>query len=407
MRFRRKVFAFVFLGVGIVVVCAGAYLGSSASRVSLTFSTGAMLNSEWASYKAHFVLTLSSSTERTIDPSENSITTSEAESYTLLRAAWLDDQTTFDANWQWTEATLQRPDGLFSWLYGQEPDGTYGILTSQGGENTASDADSDIALALLFAYGRWQEPQYLAAAQKVIAGIWSGEVLSIDGKPYLTADNLESSSQSPVAAVDPSYFAPYSYRIFAEVDPSHPWSELLDDTYDVINESMDSPLGSSSTAELPPDWIGINKMTGAITALATSTADTNYGYDAMRLPWRLALDWEWNHDPRDQEILNKMGFLKSQWEQTGMLDAVYEHDGAPDGEYEDPSSYGGDIGYFMVSDPQDADAVYRNKLLILYDPGSDDWRIQLGYYDANWVWFGMALYDGALTNLASGTSPTQ
>lgn len=401
MGLRRKVFAFTFLGAGIVVISVGAYFASSASRIAPTFSVQAMLDSEWTSYQKNFMLTLSPSTERTVDPSEGDITTSEAESYTLLRAVWLDDQTTFDANWQWTEQTLQRPDGLFSWLYGQRPDGSYGILTAQNGENTAGDADSDIALALLFAYGRWQKPQYFAAAERVLAGIWNNETIEIQGTRYLTADNLETSSLMPTAAINPSYFSPYAYRIFAAADPSHPWIDLVNGSYDLINESLDSPLGASSTAELPPDWLAINKTTGAIGPLATSTADINYGYDAMRLPWRLALDWEWNHDPRDRNILNKMGFLGAQWRENGMLEAIYGHDGAPLAGYESPAVYGGNIGYFIVSDPGDAEAVYRQKLVILFDPGAADWRVPLGYYDANWAWFGTALYNGALTNLVS------
>ncbi len=398
---RRTAAAAICLVAGAAFLVAGIFLLRGTGRVALTFSSHAMLAAEWRSYKARFVISTSSSTARTVDPSQGDITTSEAESYTLLRAAWMDDQPTFDANWQWTQQNLQRPDHLFSWLYGQRPDGTYGILTARGGQNTASDADSDIALSLLFAYARWQQPQYLAAAQQVISSIWQHEVVYAAGKPYLAADNLEQSSTSPVAAIDPSYLSPYAYRIFAAADPSHPWNTLVDDSYAVLEASVTSTLDTPTTADLPPDWMGINKTTGAIVPLATSTADTHYGYDAMRVPWRLALDWQWNHDPRDQAILNRMGFLKGQWTQNGALDAVYGHNGAPLGTYEAPAVYGGDIGYFLVSDPADAAAVYTQKLLILYDPGADDWRVPLGYYDANWAWFGTALYNGELPNLAA------
>jgi endoglucanase len=406
LRKKRKAVAWTFLGVGVIALLAAAYMQSTASRVSLTFSTQAMLASEWTSYKTAFVLPISSSTERTIDPSQNNITTSEGESYTMLRAAWVDDQATFDANWAWTQQNLERPDDVFSWLYGQEASGTYGILTAQGGENSASDADSDIALALLFAYGRWQEPQYLASAKQVIQGIWNEDVVSADGKPYLAADNLERSSSSTVAAIDPSYFSPYAYRIFATIDPSHPWTDLLDDSYAVMTASIDDALGSSASADLPPDWIGINKTTGALTPLAAPNADTNYGFDAMRLPWRLALDWEWNKDPRDQQILSTMSFLQNQWDANHALGAIYGHDGSAVGDYEAPAIYGGDLGYFIVNDPSDAQAIYNDKLLILFDPGTDNWKVPLGYYDANWAWFGMALYDNALPNLASSIPST-
>ena len=398
----RTLIGSIVLLVGFILIGIAAYNSSTLSKVSITFSKSEMLASIWDSYKENFV---QSSTSRTVDPSQDSITTSEGQSYTMLRSVWLDDQTTFNASWSWTQANLGRPnDNLFSWLYGQNASGTYGILTSEGGENTASDADTDIALSLVFAYGRWQEPQYLTSARAIISDIWNEEVVMIDGKPYLAADNLEKTSKLPTIAVDVSYFSPYAYRIFAQVDPSHPWSALVDNSYDVIQESMTADLNESSTADLPPDWISVNKKTGAITPLVSSSSDSNYGYDAMRLPWRLALDWEWNKDPRDQQILEQMSFLQDQWDDNGKLLAVYDHNGTPDATYEDPAVYGGDLGYFVVADPKDAQSIYNDKLLILYDPDSDDWKVPLGYYDSNWVWFGMALYNNELPNLAKNVT---
>ncbi|MBI2030558.1 hypothetical protein HYT05_02970, partial [Candidatus Kaiserbacteria bacterium] len=41
-------------------------------------------------------------------------------------------------------------------------------------------------------------------------------------------------------------------------------------------------------------------------------------------------------------------------------------------------------------------------LLILFDPDTNTWRAPLSYYDANWVWFGMALYNDQLPDLSLG-----
>ena len=153
---------------------------------------------------------------------------------------------------------------------------------------------------------------------------------------------------------------------------------------------------------MPPDWVAINKTTGALSAPpanASSTQDTNFGYDALRTPFRLALDYEWYRDPRDLQLLQQMSFLSTQWQQNGALASIYGHDGSTVDQTEDPSMYGGTIGYFMFADQADAAAVYANKLQYLWDPDTDRWKQILPYYDDNWVWFGIALYNHLLPNL--------
>jgi endoglucanase len=62
--------------------------------------------------------------------------------------------------------------------------------------------------------------------------------------------------------------------------------------------------------------------------------------------------------------------------------------------------YGGTIGYFMINDPSSADEIYEQKLKTLYDQDSNSLRTPLSYYDSNWAWFGLALYNDLLPNLA-------
>ena len=79
-------------------------------KVPLVFSPPQLLEPLWHSYKVTFI---EPSSGRTIDPSRATITTSEGESYTMLRAVWRGDKTTFDTSWSWTQANLERPDHLF------------------------------------------------------------------------------------------------------------------------------------------------------------------------------------------------------------------------------------------------------------------------------------------------------
>lgn len=391
-----------FLGFGLIILAAlivgvVAYKNNPKSQIPIVFSETELLSNTWRHYKNEY---LEAGSGRTLDKQQNNITTSEGQSYTMLRAVWMADKQTFDTSYKWAKDNLGREnDQLFSWLFGEE-NGKYTVLTSQGGANTATDADSDIAIALIFAYSRWKEPQYLIDAREIIADIWEHEVVIINDKPYLVANNLEQFSDEKVI-VNPSYLSPYAYRIFAKIDTSHPWMDVVDTSYEVINKSLESNLDKPNSVKLPPDWIVINRKTGELSNTGIDHLTTNYSFDAMRTPWRLALDWEWFNEPRAKEALDQMSFLSDEWESKSAIYSTYTHDGQVVYNNEAPAGYGGSIGHFIVSKPEFADEIYENKLKILYDPDKKAWKKTLSYYDDNWVWLGLGLYYNLLPDLSA------
>jgi endo-1,4-beta-D-glucanase Y len=392
-------------GVALLIVAAAlsfgiSYYQRSRSSEPIVYSNNAMLYELWTAYK---VADLEPGSERTIDHSQpDNVTTSEGESYTMLRAVWMDDQTTFDTTWNFTQNTMQRPDHLISWRYGELPNGTYGIETNRGGENTASDGDVQIAMALLMAYSRWDEPKYLQAAEPMITSIWNEEVVQVDGKPLLTADNLETGSKATVV-VDPSYFNPAAFKLFANVDQSQNWTGLVTNSYAFVQKVSTSKLGDATSDNLPPDWITVNRTTGQLTANVTTMLDTNYGFDAIRVPFWLALDYDWFHDARDQQVLSTFSYLQTLWNNEQTIEAGYAHNGTVVSNYQSPATYGASIGYFIVMDPATSKAIYDSKLLTLYSPDKQGWTSTPSYYDDNWAWFGMALTQNALPNLTAHT----
>jgi endoglucanase len=362
------------------------------------FSKSNMLQSLWHQYKQNY---LEWGTLRSLDKQQQSITTSEGQSYTMLRAVWMDDKDTFDKAWQWTKDNLQREDDhLISWLFGEQADGTYGILTARGGRNTATDADQDIALALLYASKRWNDQKYYGDAIGIIRDIWAKEVITINGRPYLLANDIEKSTPKSTVVVNPSYLSPYTYKVFAIADPDHDWSALADTSYEVAIASIESRLDKPSSANLPPDWIMFDKKTGEILPPQNGSGlTTNFSFDALRLPWRFALDYKFTGDYRAKEVLDKIGHLESEWRNKKSIAATYSHDGIRLINQGAPSMYGGTIGFFMVNRPAMADEIYREKLEALYDTNESKWKNQQSYYDENWAWFGMALYLGEIHDL--------
>lgn len=381
---------------GIILAGTTTYRNSERADQKLIYSNNTMISALYNDHKKRY---WEAETGRTIDRDRDDITTSEGQSYTLLRAAWMSDQATFDKTWEWTQKHLQREDKLFAWKWGQKADGTYGVIANEGGGNTSSNADTDIAFALLMAAGRWQQQEYLDEAKAIIPEIWEAEVVEIDDKPYLASNDVEKQADQPIL-VNPSYFAPYAYREFAKVDRSHDWDKLVADSYATIDQTLDQSLDTESSAKLPPDWMRVHQESGALLPPSTEGLSTQYGFDAMRTPWRLALDYQWNNEPRAGRILQKMGFLGQEWQHNRVIYSVYNHDGTVASTDEVPAAYGGNLGYFAVHDRRSGQEIYDTKLKSLYDQNSNGWHESVSYYSANWAWFGMAMFDGQLDNPA-------
>ena len=350
-----------------------------------------ILQESWQSYKTHFI----TSEGKVIDPSNN-FTTSEGQSYALLRAVWIDDKETFNNVLNWTNKNLKlKNSNLFTWSWIQDNDGNWGTRD----EGTATDADEDIALALLFAYKKWDNPAHLEQAQKIINDIWDYEVVEIQGKHYLTAGNWTSTKKDIV--INPSYLAPYAYRIFAEVDPSHNWMELVDTSYDVLDNSSASSLGYNKSIGLPPNWCAINPDGKITSAEHLGDFSRDYSYDAIRTPWRIALDYQWNKEPRARKYLESLEFLNKEWLEKKKISASYSHNGESWENYESTASYGTNLGYFIVVHPETSKEIYEEKILGKYfeDEEKSYWNDPKNYYEQNWGWFGTALYADKLPNL--------
>lgn len=392
-----KIIGLVVLVLAGVVFLTAKFKGEVFKR-PLIFSPQFMLSALWESYKKDY---WDSSSGRVHDRQQNDLTTSEGQSYAMLRAVWLDDKPSFDKTWEWTRKNLQRPeDSLFSWAYGQRQDGSAGILTERGGYNAASDADTDIALALIFAGHRWQDDKYLDSAKIIVESIWDKEVVEINGQYILASNDLEK-SESDSVLINPSYFAPYAYRIFSKISPDHNWQGLIDSSYKLIEQGSESLLDGPSACGLAPDWAVVERNTGRVEAPPRgANLTTNYSYDAMRLPFRLSLDWLWFKEIRAKQALEKMSFLGREWQTNRRLSSTYSHACEKLADTEAPAMYGTSVGYFLIEADPALKQMVDEKLHSLYSPDSASWTRPLGYYDSNWAWFGLALYHRQLFNLA-------
>ena len=165
----------------------------------------------------------------------------------------MEDKKTFDLVYKWTKENLQRNDKLFAWLWGKDPNGEYKILD----ENSASDADIDIALALLLAYEKWEgengkkvgqwKCQYLQESIPIINSIWGKETKKI-GRYLVLMPGVDQNLSDKIE-VNPSYFSPYAFRYFQKYDDLHDWELLIDSSYYYLDKAI-----FATRTGLPPNW---------------------------------------------------------------------------------------------------------------------------------------------------------
>jgi endoglucanase len=329
---------------------------------------------------------------RTIDPSQNGITTSEGQSYTMLRAVWMDDKKTFDQAWKWTQDNLQREDRLFSWKWGQKTDGSWGILQDIGGQNVATDADIDISLALLFASKRWSNNNYKNSAKEIINAIWENTVVKINGNYLLLPNNLEKNADKDYYLINPSYFSPAHYRIFANVDSNHQWEKLADDSYKFLESFQKQKISDDDQPTLPPDWLILDKNNLTIKKSDNPDLTTNYGFEALRISFRIGLDWKWFSENKAKDYLENLGALYEYFDKNNKLVGVYDRYGKQFVDFETKAMYGGSLPYFSIHHPDQAQKILLEKLFVDYDLTTQKWKKNPSYYDDNWSWFGAAFY---------------
>jgi endoglucanase len=387
----KKIVGYILIAAGALILVFTLYMNSRYSNYSRAFSSYTLLSSSWEKYKTQFI----SKDWRVVDPSLDNITTSEGQSYAMLRAVWMDDQKTFDNVWQWSKDNMKRPnDNLMSWKWGKREDNSYGAMPN-GGENSASDADSDIALALLLAYNRWGNDAYYGDAKILLKDLWDLDTAEVNGKRYMLAGNWGRLQDEIV--LNPSYFSPYAYRIFAVADKEHDWNSLISPGYEMLTNATTQKLDKESSAGLPPDWVSIDIKTGAVKAPSLPNLGTNYSYDAMRVAWRVALDYQWNREAKAYDYLKSLTKLEELYVQNNnKLVSGYTHDGKQLADFENPTMYATSLGYFSVIKPELAKKIYQEKIVELYSTDESTFKDNIPYYEQNWLWFGAGLFNESL-----------
>ena len=225
---------------------------------------------EWAGFRARFVMP----DGRVVDTANGGTSHSEGQGYGLLLAEWVGDLATFERILDWTLATLPRQgDSLFAWQY--RPDRAMPVED----RNSATDGDMAIAWALQRAADRWGRPDWHAMAIRIARDILRLAVCQVAGRTVLLPGPAGFQHARHVV-INPSYYNFPAMRSLARLLPDPAWLRLEADGMWLLQAARFGRWG------LPPDWIEIDRQTGAITP--DSERPPRFSWDAVRVPLFLA-----------------------------------------------------------------------------------------------------------------------
>jgi len=213
-------------------------------------------------------------------PENGNDTVSEGIGYGMLAAVYVGDRTTFDGLWTYAQAHFDTfTNILMNWHL------TSAGATASDGVGSATDGDEDIAWALLMASDQWNSTTYLTAAQNMIDAMFNNSVFP-DGS-LQNGDHWQDTD-----ALNPDYFSPAYYRVFAKATNNQSWSGVI------IDANYKHLAALTVTGPLVPN---------ASTLENTIASGATYGYDSCRTPWRIAMDYCFNNEPRAKTYLTAVG----------------------------------------------------------------------------------------------------
>jgi Endoglucanase Y len=235
---------------------------------------------------------------------------SEGVGYGMLVALYANDQASFNKMWEKANETMWNGD-YHDWH--MDPSGNIPM----DGHGAATDAEEDIALALIFAdklvsAGKWtaytstsprlQQKTYAEQAQNLLNKMWDTKQIRSEG---IVAPGA---GWGGYEFVNPGYFSPAWYKVFEKFDKSdaNRWKTAVDKCYEIISKSPGYSMGMVPDWMTPEGgWVGSEGL--GYNAYFESRA---FFKDAIRILWRVAIDAIWFDESRAKEFLkNALKFI--------------------------------------------------------------------------------------------------
>ncbi len=268
-------------------------------------AAGTRSNSWYTNWRTAY-LTNCSGTEARIDNGSGQ-TYSEGIGYGMLVTAYAGDKANFDKLWTYYR-NRRNGNGLMNWCIS-------GCGTGTCGNNGATDGDLDAALALVVAEAQWPSAvspyDYGAEATTLITAIRNFEMYGTCSGLNVTRPGDAFNIAGACNCLNPSYYSPGYYRVFANHVPSQAafWNKAADDVYTLINNNANATTGLVSAwqrtdGSVPGNGGGAPDYCNYAATGGGGPGD--YQFDACRTPWRIAIDYLWFGTPAAGTWLTKV-----------------------------------------------------------------------------------------------------
>lgn len=272
---------------------------------------------------------------------DNAVSVSEGHGYGMMLAVYMagydpQAQEIFDNLFRFYQAfpSIITPS-LMGWQQVEE-DGRI-IYNPEGGDDSATDGDLDIAFALLLADKQWGSNgaiNYLAHANVMISDILEGDV-NLEEFTLKLGDWVDNENVKFGKATRPSDFVLNHLKNFSAASGDPAWQSVITKTYSIINELFDN---FSPNTGLLPDFSQF-KNAAYVPAdyhFLEREADGYYSWNACRTPWRIATDYILTGDTRALNQLTALNnWIRNTTNQSPYdTKAGYKLDGTPLVEYD-------------------------------------------------------------------------
>jgi endo-1,4-beta-D-glucanase Y len=236
-----------------------------------TVVTNEFVKSWYDSWKKKYLQTCGSNVMPGVDPLNKALV--EAQGFSMVAVAYMGDKTTFDALYAFYLSKCTSDGcGLMGWK-----------VTCAGFEDrgAATDGDIDVACGLVVASWQWPNSGYEEKAKTLITNL-KKVITTCSGKLTIYPGCSGGRPWGGCNETDISYYSPAFFRYFAKVTGDESWAKLADDTH-LIRDAA-----ANATTGLVPDWQSVSGTAGA------GSRKGYYSFDAIRAPYKQALDYIWN-----------------------------------------------------------------------------------------------------------------
>lgn len=235
------------------------------------------------------------------DEPENTV--SEGIGYGMLIMVYMDNErndTRQMFNKLWNYYKSHSSNGLMHWKI-------QGFTNNTPGTGAATDAELDVAVALIMASKQWEDASYLNDAKTLIGNIYSQEVKN----NVLVGGNQWT-------ALNPSYMSMVATQLFQDIDGSG-WASVQSNCYTLLANSQHKTTG------LWPNWCQADGTAGG----GVGDNPGLYGFDASRTPWRLGWAYAWYGHSQAKTLCDKVvnWFKQKTDDSPGKIGQIYNLDG--------------------------------------------------------------------------------